>query len=149
MSFEIGDIVMHVGQGKYRVFFKTAVNGETIYCHAKSLHDNSEIIFNPDGTIGREEERSPIVFHAEGYKPPVGGKEPTRFKKGDTVVYNYKDPELTMDYDQLGIVDTVGSDGLTLLADYDADKEEWNLASVTFNEVKPLDVCLPRDYENK
>ena len=78
MGFQIGDIVMHVAHGKYRVVSVTTVNGEAVYCHAKSLSDNSDIVFNPDGTVGRGEWKAPIVFHAEGYVPPVGGKEPVR-----------------------------------------------------------------------
>ena len=46
---------------------------------------DTKIAFTEDGK-GKHTYKYPSIYHAEGYKPPVGGKEPIRFKKGEAVL---------------------------------------------------------------
>ena len=87
MSFEINDPVVDV---RYGLGYVSIVENNKVVCFFRD-GDTMET-YTLDGKL--YEEDNPILFHAEGYVPPTGVKEPCRFKKGDLVLTSDKDSYL-------------------------------------------------------
>ena len=88
MGFQIGDKVIHVLYGEGVV---VSVESENF---SVKLEERIFIgRFTLDGRDNKND-KYPAVYHAEGYIPPIGGKEPCRFKKGDLVLTSDKDSNL-------------------------------------------------------
>jgi len=84
--FKVGDKVEDVVRGKGSML---SIDGsDTEYPLLVEYENQSDVeTFTAEGFYSVEDEH-PTLFHADGYKPPVGGKEPVRyeFEKGEMVL---------------------------------------------------------------
>ena len=87
MGFEVGDKVIHVsrGQGVVKEIRGNVFTYPVVACFAETEGFDGILTFAEDGR-SRDTDKYPSIYHADGYVPPVGGREPLRFKKGDLVL---------------------------------------------------------------
>ena len=87
MSFEKGDKVIHVIHGEGVVIEIKEADAIRPVVVSFPTVDGADIVmsFTEDGK-GKNANKNPSIYHLEGYVPPVGGKEPVRFRKGDPVL---------------------------------------------------------------
>ena len=84
MSFQVGDIVYDVLYGESVVH---AIDGEDSLYPVVVFFCNKAVMrcYTKDGYEDIDRQINQALFHRDGYRPPIDGREPARFKKGDPV----------------------------------------------------------------